>query len=117
MLFIGEKVGAAHHMSNYPFPAVDIAVDPLEGTNLCATGAPNAISVMAIAERGGLLHAPDIYMEKPLVPAAGPPPPQSPTRSMLWRIAWSGRYTISWWWSSTARATRRSSTTCGARGR
>ena len=48
-------------------PAVDIAVDPLEGTNLCATGAPDAIAVLAAAERGGLLHAPDLYMEKLVV--------------------------------------------------
>ena len=49
------------------FPAVDIAVDPLEGTNLCATGEPNAIVVLAASERGGLLHAPDLYMEKIIV--------------------------------------------------
>jgi fructose-1,6-bisphosphatase class II len=60
MLFIGEKVGR----SGTP---VDIAVDPLEGTNLCATGAPNAIAVLAASERGGLLNAPDIYMEKLVV--------------------------------------------------
>src|SRR5262249_16082414 len=46
---------------------VDIAVDPLEGTNLCATGSANAIAVLAAAERGGLLHAPDIYMNKIVV--------------------------------------------------
>jgi fructose-1,6-bisphosphatase II len=63
MLFIGEKVGSGSG------PAVDIAVDPLEGTNLCATGAPGAIAVLAAAEEGGLLHAPDIYMEKLVVPA------------------------------------------------
>src|SRR5438093_9656902 len=63
MLFIGEKVGrgASDDME------VDIAVDPLEGTNLCATGAPNAIAVLAASEKGGLLHAPDIYMEKLVV--------------------------------------------------
>ena len=49
------------------FPQVDIAVDPLEGTNLCATGAPNAIAVLAASNRGGLLHAPDLYMEKLVV--------------------------------------------------
>ena len=49
------------------YPQVDIAVDPLEGTNLCATGAPNAIAVLAASERGGLLHAPDLYMEKLVV--------------------------------------------------
>ena len=67
MLFIGEKVGrgAADDVE------VDIAVDPLEGTNLCATGAPNAIAVLAASNKGGLLNAPDCYMEKLIVgPAA-----------------------------------------------
>jgi fructose-1,6-bisphosphatase II len=50
-------------------PTVDIAVDPLEGTNLCATGAPNAIAVLAASSKGGLLHAPDLYMEKLVVGA------------------------------------------------
>jgi fructose-1,6-bisphosphatase class II len=70
MLYIGEKVGAAtkkKSAGDYTFPAVDIAVDPLEGTNLCATGAPNAITVLAASEKGGLLHAPDLYMEKIVV--------------------------------------------------
>jgi fructose-1,6-bisphosphatase II len=67
MLFIGEKVGAAARHKGAGFPAVDIAVDPLEGTNLCATGAPNAITVLAASEKGGLLHAPDLYMEKIVV--------------------------------------------------
>src|SRR5262250_861280 len=67
MLYIGEKVGLAMHAPSANFPAVDIAVDPLEGTNLCATGAPNAIAVLAASERGGLLHAPDLYMEKLVV--------------------------------------------------
>jgi fructose-1,6-bisphosphatase II len=67
MLFIGEKVGAAVRNSSDQYPAVDIAVDPLEGTNLCATGAPNAITVLAASEKGGLLHAPDLYMEKIVV--------------------------------------------------
>lgn len=71
MLFIGEKVGAAHSLqgggSPAGYPQVDIAVDPLEGTNLCATGAPNAIAVLAASNRGGLLHAPDLYMEKLVV--------------------------------------------------
>jgi fructose-1,6-bisphosphatase class II len=67
MLFIGEKVGAAAHNQGFEYPAVDIAVDPLEGTNLCATGAPNAITVLAASEKGGLLHAPDLYMEKIVV--------------------------------------------------
>ena len=66
MLYIGEKVGAAH-LHGGEYPAVDIAVDPLEGTNLCATGSPNAITVLAASEHGGLLHAPDLYMEKIIV--------------------------------------------------
>ena len=72
MLYIGEKVGMvnAKNLSG-PRPAqydeVDIAVDPLEGTNLCATGAANAIAVLAASNRGGLLHAPDLYMEKLVV--------------------------------------------------
>lgn len=68
MLYIGEEVGMgarAHRENDYP--EVDIAVDPLEGTNLCALGANNAISVIAAAERGGLLNAPDIYMDKIVV--------------------------------------------------
>src|SRR6201988_1329065 len=67
MLFIGERVGAAQHVRGFNFPAVDIAVDPLEGTNLCATGAPGSITVLAASEKGGLLHAPDLYMEKIVV--------------------------------------------------
>jgi fructose-1,6-bisphosphatase class II len=69
MLFIGEKVGlAAKDPGRAPgAPSVDIAVDPLEGTNLCATGAPNALAVLAASDRGGLLHAPDLYMEKLIV--------------------------------------------------
>ncbi len=68
MLYIGERVGAA---SNGGTMTVDIAVDPLEGTNLCATGGAGAITVLAASERGGLLHAPDCYMEKIVVgPAA-----------------------------------------------
>ena len=71
MLYIGEKVGMATRSRSTPsgssFPQVDIAVDPLEGTNLCATGAPNAIAVLAASSSGGLLHAPDLYMEKLVV--------------------------------------------------
>ena len=68
MLFIGEKVGLANRGGDgRTYPQVDIAVDPLEGTNLCATGAPNALAVLAASERGGLLHAPDLYMEKLVV--------------------------------------------------
>src|SRR5947207_10711553 len=76
MLYIGEKVGMAHAKTAgtplnaaraIKFEEVDIAVDPLEGTNLCALGTPNAIAVLAASEKGGLLHAPDIYMEKLVV--------------------------------------------------
>jgi fructose-1,6-bisphosphatase II len=70
MLYIGEKVGVAHALgagASFAFPQVDIAVDPLEGTNLCATGSPNAIAVLAASTEGGLLHAPDLYMEKLVV--------------------------------------------------
>jgi fructose-1,6-bisphosphatase II len=62
MLYIGEQVGAG--WKNETSPKVDIAVDPLEGTNLCATGAPDAISVIAIADDGQFLNAPDTYMQK-----------------------------------------------------
>ncbi len=58
MLYIGEKVGSGNG------PELEIALDPLEGTTICATGGYNAISVMAIAEKGNLLHAPDTYMQK-----------------------------------------------------
>jgi fructose-1,6-bisphosphatase class II len=65
MLYVGEEVGSLKGTSDGL--GVDIAVDPLEGTNLCATGAPDATSVLAAAERGGLLNAPDTYMEKLIV--------------------------------------------------
>jgi fructose-1,6-bisphosphatase II len=68
MLYIGEKVGrGAKAGGARDLPQVDIAVDPLEGTNLCATGSPNALAVLAASDRGGLLHAPDLYMEKLVV--------------------------------------------------
>ncbi|PYY04675.1 MAG: class II fructose-bisphosphatase [Acidobacteria bacterium] len=66
MLYIGEKVGASFP-DGTEVPVVDIAVDPLEGTNLCATGSPGAITVLAASEHGGLLNAPDCYMEKIVV--------------------------------------------------
>ncbi|MCS7215878.1 MAG: class II fructose-bisphosphatase [Thermodesulfovibrio sp.] len=61
MLYIGEEVGEGTGSE------VDIAVDPLEGTNLCATGMPNALTVMAVTEKNGLLYCPDTYMEKLVV--------------------------------------------------
>ena len=60
MLYIGEKVGAAQGTG----PRIDIALDPLEGTTITAKAGPNALAVLAIAEEGGLLNAPDVYMEK-----------------------------------------------------
>jgi len=60
MLFIGEKVGSAQGSG----PAIDIALDPLEGTTITAKAGPNALAVLAIAEEGGLLNAPDVYMDK-----------------------------------------------------
>lgn len=65
MLYIGEKVGSGHG------PEVDIALDPLEGTTICANGGPNALSVIALAERGNFLHCPDTYMDKIAVGPAG----------------------------------------------
>lgn len=58
MLYIGEKVGTGTG------PKIDIALDPLEGTTLCATAGPNSLAVVAMAEHGGFLHAPDVYMNK-----------------------------------------------------
>ena len=63
MLYIGERVGAGAPPGT-EYPRIDIAVDPLEGTNLCATGSPGSIAVLAASEPGGLLHAPDCYMDK-----------------------------------------------------
>ena len=58
MLYIGEKVGTGAG------PRIDIALDPLEGTTICATAGPNSLAVIAMAEHGGFLHAPDVYMDK-----------------------------------------------------
>jgi fructose-1,6-bisphosphatase II / sedoheptulose-1,7-bisphosphatase len=66
MLFIGEEVGKGDG------PQVDIAVDPLEGTTLCAKNQPDSICVLALAERGGLLNAPDVYMHKIAIGAGYP---------------------------------------------
>lgn len=86
MLYIGEKVGSRN--GNHPEP-VDIAVDPLEGTNLCATGGAGAITVLAASEPGGLLHAPDCYMEKIVVgpPAKGAVDLDAPVKQNLKNIA------------------------------
>lgn len=66
MLYVGEPLGRGWAEAEI-FPEVDIAVDPLEGTNLCATGSANSIAVIAASEKGGLLNAPDIYMDKIVV--------------------------------------------------
>jgi fructose-1,6-bisphosphatase class II len=66
MLYVGEPLGRGWTEAEI-YPEVDIAVDPLEGTNLCATGAANSIAVIAASEKGGLLNAPDIYMDKIVV--------------------------------------------------
>jgi fructose-1,6-bisphosphatase II len=66
MLYVGEPLGRGWTEGEI-FPEVDIAVDPLEGTNLCATGSANSIAVIAASEKGGLLNAPDIYMDKIVV--------------------------------------------------
>lgn len=83
MLYIGERVGGAD------FPEVDIAVDPLEGTNLVAKGLPNSIAVLAVAEKDGLLHAPDMYMDKIAVgpEAKGCIDLDAPIRDNLARVA------------------------------
>lgn len=67
MLYIGERVGEGVSRPDAGLPKVDIAVDPLEGTNLCATGVNGAIAVLAASSENGLLHAPDCYMEKLVV--------------------------------------------------
>lgn len=80
MLYIGEKVGTGEG------PEVDIALDPLEGTTICATDAPNALAVLAIAAKGGFLHAPDVYMNKiaigPDVPANTVDLDKTPTENL-----------------------------------
>ncbi len=70
MLFIGEKVGTGKG------PKVDVALDPLEGTTICATGAPNSLAVLAMAEEGGFLNAPDTYMDKIAIGGQSRPPRQ-----------------------------------------
>ncbi|MEE2916471.1 MAG: class II fructose-bisphosphatase [Pseudomonadota bacterium] len=67
MLYIGEKVGTGNG------PKIDIALDPLEGTTICAKSGPNSLAVLAIAEAGGLLNAPDVYMDKLAVGPGLPP--------------------------------------------
>ena len=96
MLWIGEPVGRHDQAASDDIPAVDIAVDPLEGTNLVAHGQAGAITVLAASETGGLVHAPDTYLEKLCVGplAAGEVDIRlSPTEN-LGRIATSLRRTV-----------------------
>lgn len=74
MLYIGEKVGNGRH-------EVDIAVDPVEGTTVTAKGLPNGIAVIALSDKGGLMHAPDCYMEKLIVP-----PPAAGKVNLNWPV-------------------------------
>ena len=104
MLFIGEKVGTGNG------PKVDIAVDPLEGTTLCAKNMPGAIATMAMAEGGTLLNAPDVYMEKIAIGPGYPKAWSISTRRRRRTSARSPRPRASSRrrsprWSSTGRAT------------
>ena len=118
MLYIGEQVGRHDDDEGRPSPEIDIAVDPLEGTNLVAHGQPGAITVLAASERGGLLHAPG-HLPREAVRRADRRGPRrhhgsarrrtstgSPTRS-------AGRSATSPSSSSSGRATTRSSTRSG----
>ncbi len=89
MLYIGEPVGCGECDGDAEVPAVDIAVDPLEGTNLVSGGRGNAITVLAASEAGGLLHAPDTYLEKLCVGpvAAGHVDIRLPATENVYRIA------------------------------
>src|SRR3979409_2474253 len=89
MLYIGEKVGRRGSEARREVPAIDIAVDPLEGTNLVAHGQAGAITVLAASEKGGLVNAPDTYLEKLCVGAgaAGKVDIRRPPRENLARIA------------------------------
>jgi fructose-1,6-bisphosphatase class II len=88
LLYTGEKVGRDRDGTR-GMPEIDIAVDPLEGTNLCATGTNNAIAVLAAAGKGGLLNAPDVYMQKIVVgpTARGFVDIDAPVKNNLRRIA------------------------------
>jgi fructose-1,6-bisphosphatase II len=96
MLWIGEPVGRREPDATGEIPAIDIAVDPLEGTNLVAHGQAGAITVLAASEKGGLVHAPDTYLEKLCVGpiAAGRVDIRLPPRENLARIATELRRSI-----------------------
>ena len=91
MLYIGEEVGSGDGFG------VDVAVDPVEGTNLVAKGLPNAIAIVAVTEKGGILHAPDVYMEKLVVPpqAAGKVDLRWPAERNLEVLAEALQYRVS----------------------
>ena len=91
MLYIGEEVGSGDGFG------VDVAVDPVEGTNLVAKGLPNAIAIVAVTEKGGILHAPDVYMEKLVVPpqAAGKVDLRWPAERNLEALAEALQYRVS----------------------
>ena len=114
MLYIGEQVGRRDKVGRRNAAEIDIAVDPLEGTNLVAHGQANAITVLAASEKGGLVHAPDTYIEKLCVGpvAAGKvdirmSPDGEPAADRLG--ARPERRATSRWSSSSGRATTRSS--------
>jgi fructose-1,6-bisphosphatase II / sedoheptulose-1,7-bisphosphatase len=85
MLYIGEEVGSGG-------PPIDIALDPLEGTTLTAKGGPNALAVLAMAQDGGFLNAPDTYMDK--IAVGGGLPDEVGSRTW-WSASWTGRATPS----------------------
>jgi fructose-1,6-bisphosphatase II len=91
MLYTGEEVGSGDGF------AVDVAVDAVEGTNLVAKGLPNAIAILAVTQKGGILHAPDVYMEKLVVPpqAAGKVDLRWPPERNLEVLAEALRYRVS----------------------
>ncbi|OYU15224.1 MAG: fructose-bisphosphatase class II [Alphaproteobacteria bacterium PA4] len=82
MLFIGEKVGRAQGTG----PRIDIALDPLEGTTITAKAGPNALAVLAISEQGGLLNAPDVYMDKIAVGPGYPAGTIDLSKSATWNV-------------------------------
>lgn len=87
MLFIGEKVGRGHLETGVGTgPKIDIALDPLEGTTITAKAGPNALAVLAISEQGGLLNAPDVYMDKVAVGPGYPAGTIDLTKSATWNV-------------------------------
>ncbi len=92
MLYVGEEVGGGDEGA----PEIDIAVDPLEGTNLCANGMPNAIAVIAASSKGGLFYAPDVYLDKLIVgpSAKGHVDINAPVKHNLIQIAKALNYSV-----------------------